>query len=79
MDRSITRCHTHRKAVLHDGGGEAKLRWELGGLSARGDKSELADSYFLGAPLPLEGQLTSRRLEKLRSSIALRLDFRNRR
>src|SRR5437588_10377263 len=30
MDRSITRCHTHRKAVLHDGGGEAKLRWELG-------------------------------------------------
>jgi outer membrane protein assembly factor BamB/tetratricopeptide (TPR) repeat protein len=31
-----------------------KLMWELGG---RSDKTDLADSFFLGAPLPLAGRL----------------------
>jgi len=31
-----------------------KLKWELGGI---GEKGELNDSYFLGAPLPMAGKL----------------------
>jgi outer membrane protein assembly factor BamB len=34
-----------------------KLKWEVGGATKKDEKPELADSYFLGAPMPLGGKL----------------------
>ena len=34
-----------------------KLKWEVGGATDKDGKPELADSYFLGAPMPLGGKL----------------------
>ncbi len=34
-----------------------KLVWEIGGPTKKDEKVELAESYFLGAPLPLGGKL----------------------
>jgi outer membrane protein assembly factor BamB len=38
--------------------GTGKLKWQVGGKAKKDEKKdELADSYFLGAPLPLGGKL----------------------
>jgi len=47
----------HNKLLAYDLVKEGKVAWELGGPAAAGAAVPLSDTYFLGPPLPLNGNL----------------------
>jgi outer membrane protein assembly factor BamB len=52
--KEVSDAIQHNKLQAFDLSKDGKLAWEVGG---REEKDPLADTYFLGAPLPLNGRL----------------------